>query len=193
MHFEGNLALGVDQMISNRRTDFATASETLIRDGGTTESWFEAEAVAKGGCLFPCLIELYLKDCPPKLQEFPSLPPKLRKLEINNIGLAAIRNLTIRNDGDLIYLKGLKGLGTTKNSQLILNKLIIKDPSVLLMESLSNITSIQKLTIKGNDELVSFLVETEQWFLQVSSCLRELNFISLKSLQTLHLFLGLMK
>ncbi|KAI0514203.1 hypothetical protein KFK09_010238 [Dendrobium nobile] len=139
----------------------------------------------------------------PKLQELPSLPPKLRKLEIDNIGwktfnllqgtsncyiissLAAIRDLTIRNCGDLIYLKGLKDLGTTENSQLILNELIIKDPSVLLMEPLSSITSIQKLTIKVNDELVSFPVETEQWFLQVSSYLRELNFISLKSLQYL--------
>ncbi|KAH0459691.1 hypothetical protein IEQ34_012505 [Dendrobium chrysotoxum] len=99
----------------------------------TKKSWFEVEVVAKGGCLFPCLIELYLRDCP-KLQELPSLPPKLRKLEIDNIGcktfnllqgtsngyiissLAAIRNLIIRNGSDLIYLKGLKGLGTTKNS-----------------------------------------------------------------------------
>ncbi|KAH0455599.1 hypothetical protein IEQ34_015631 [Dendrobium chrysotoxum] len=43
------------------------------------ESWFEAEVVAKGGCLFPCLIELYLRDCP-KLQELASLPRKLKKL-----------------------------------------------------------------------------------------------------------------
>ncbi|KAH0463486.1 hypothetical protein IEQ34_008068 [Dendrobium chrysotoxum] len=122
-----------------------------------------------------------LEDCP-KLQELPSLPPKLRKLEIDNIGsktfnllqgtsncyimssLAAVRNLIIRNCGDLIYLKGLKDLGTAKNSQLTLNELIIKDPSVLLMEPLSSITSIQKLTIKGNGELVSFPVETEHGF-----------------------------
>ncbi|KAL0919593.1 hypothetical protein M5K25_011696 [Dendrobium thyrsiflorum] len=181
---------------------FASLEVLHIERLEALEDWFDSTLAAADDRLFPCLIELYLKDCP-KLQELPTLPPKLRKLEIDNIGwktfnllqgtsnchiissLAAIRNLTIRNCGDLIYLKGPKDLGTTENSQLILNELIIKDPSVLLVEPLSSITSIQKLTIKGNDELVSFPVETEQWFLQVSSYLRELNFIRLKSLQSL--------
>ncbi|KAL0920715.1 hypothetical protein M5K25_009877 [Dendrobium thyrsiflorum] len=181
---------------------FASLEVLHIERLEALEDWFDSTLAAADDRLFPCLIELYLKDCP-KLQELPTLPPKLRKLEIDNIGwktfnllqgtsnchiissLAAIRNLTIRNCGDLIYLKGPKDLGTTENSQLILNELIIKDPSVLLVEPLSSITSIQKLTIKGNDELVSFPVETEQWFLQVSSYLRELNFIRLTSLQSL--------
>ncbi|KAI0519577.1 hypothetical protein KFK09_007028 [Dendrobium nobile] len=49
------------------------------------EGWFEAGVAAEDGCLFPCLIDLVLRDCP-KLKELPSLPPKLKSLEINGIG-----------------------------------------------------------------------------------------------------------
>ncbi|KAH0455389.1 hypothetical protein IEQ34_015421 [Dendrobium chrysotoxum] len=52
------------------------------------------------------------------------------------------------------------------------------------MEPLSNIPSIQKLTIKGNDELVSFSVETEQWFLQHAfPLLEKLHITKLKALK----------
>ncbi|KAH0461880.1 hypothetical protein IEQ34_009455 [Dendrobium chrysotoxum] len=47
--------------------------------------WFEAGVAAEDGCLFPCLIELVLHGCP-KLKELPSLPPKLKRLEIDGIG-----------------------------------------------------------------------------------------------------------
>ncbi|KAH0435950.1 hypothetical protein IEQ34_026498 [Dendrobium chrysotoxum] len=45
------------------------------------EDWFEAGVAAEDGCLFPCLIELNLIDCP-KLKELPYLPPKLKSLKI---------------------------------------------------------------------------------------------------------------
>ncbi|XP_020691537.1 putative disease resistance protein RGA3 [Dendrobium catenatum] len=43
------------------------------------EDWFEAGVAAEDGRLFPCLIELSIRDCP-KLKELPSLPPMLREL-----------------------------------------------------------------------------------------------------------------
>ncbi|KAL0920632.1 hypothetical protein M5K25_009780 [Dendrobium thyrsiflorum] len=49
------------------------------------EDWFEAGVAAEDGCLFPCLIELDLFYCP-KLKELPSLPPKLKLLDIYRIG-----------------------------------------------------------------------------------------------------------
>ncbi|PKU62280.1 Disease resistance protein RGA2 [Dendrobium catenatum] len=49
------------------------------------EDWFEAGVAAEDGCLFPCLIELTLVDCP-KLKELHSLPPKLNSLHIYKIG-----------------------------------------------------------------------------------------------------------
>ncbi|XP_020673619.1 putative disease resistance protein RGA4 [Dendrobium catenatum] len=49
------------------------------------EDWLEAGITAEDGCLFPCLIELNLYHCP-KLKELPSLPSKLMRLEIYNIG-----------------------------------------------------------------------------------------------------------
>ncbi|KAL0927184.1 hypothetical protein M5K25_001347 [Dendrobium thyrsiflorum] len=107
------------------------------------EAWFDAEAVAEGDCLFPCLTELYLRDCQ-NLQELPFLPPKLKKLEIDNIGWKAFNWLQCASNG-----------------------------------------CIQELKITRNDELVSFPIEAEQWFLQVSSSLHKLYFMKLKSLQSL--------
>ncbi|KAL0920589.1 hypothetical protein M5K25_009734 [Dendrobium thyrsiflorum] len=49
------------------------------------EDWFEAGVAAEDGCLFPCLIELEIENCP-KLKELPSLPPKLKDLHIYKIG-----------------------------------------------------------------------------------------------------------
>ncbi|KAI0496773.1 hypothetical protein KFK09_023097 [Dendrobium nobile] len=49
------------------------------------EDWFEAGVAAEDGCLFPCLTELVLFDSP-KLKELPSLPSKLKSLEIRRIG-----------------------------------------------------------------------------------------------------------
>ncbi|KAI0503730.1 hypothetical protein KFK09_014669 [Dendrobium nobile] len=49
------------------------------------EDWFEAGVAAEDGCLFPCLIQLFLRDCP-KLKELPSLPPKLKSLDIRSTG-----------------------------------------------------------------------------------------------------------
>ncbi|XP_028555005.1 uncharacterized protein LOC114580717 [Dendrobium catenatum] len=195
----------------------------VLKIGGlkALEDWFEAGVAAKDGCLFPCLIELYLCDCP-KLKEFPSLPSKLKSLKIRltwwktlnfcsnsnpvpletlevsrcpNItslpladeiaSLAALRYLEIRDCPNLISLGRYQEVETTNNCHLKLSDLWISDPSVLLMEPLRSIASIKMLNIWGNDEVVSFPNGAEQWFLKVRSSLSELQFSSLKSLESL--------
>ncbi|KAL0921643.1 hypothetical protein M5K25_008737 [Dendrobium thyrsiflorum] len=184
--------------------------------------WFEAGVAAEDGCLFPCLIELFLVDCP-KLKELPSLPSKLKRLRISEIGwttlnfcsnsnplnpleslwviqcpnitslpladeisrLAALRYLRIIDCPNLISLGRYREVETTNNCHLMLSDLSISDPLVLLMEPLRSIASLKKLRIEDNDELVSFPNEAEQWFLKVRPSLSELQFGSLKSLESL--------
>ncbi|KAL0920756.1 hypothetical protein M5K25_009921 [Dendrobium thyrsiflorum] len=76
------------------------------------ENWFDAAAVAEGDCLFPCLTELYLRDCQ-NLQELPFLPPKLKKLEIDNIGWKAFNWLQCASNGCIQELK------ITRNDELV--------------------------------------------------------------------------
>ncbi|KAL0912594.1 hypothetical protein M5K25_018576 [Dendrobium thyrsiflorum] len=99
--------------------------------------------------------------------------------------LVALKNSTIINCHNLISLRGLQEVELTENCQFRLSKLVISGPSMLQMVPLRCINSIQKLKIKDNDELVSFPIDAEQWFLQVSSSLGELDFKRLKSLQFL--------
>ncbi|KAL0928765.1 hypothetical protein M5K25_000686 [Dendrobium thyrsiflorum] len=185
------------------------------------ENWFDAGVAAEDECLFPCLTELELKDCP-KLEELPSLAPKLKSLAVDNIGwktlncgcisnsipletlvvsrcpnitslpladeiarLVALRYLIIKDCPNLISLGGHQEVETIKNYQLKLTNLTINDPSILSMEPLRSFTSLEKLTIEENDELVSFSTEAEQWFVKVSSSLYELELKNLQSLQSL--------
>ncbi|KAH0463426.1 hypothetical protein IEQ34_008008 [Dendrobium chrysotoxum] len=185
------------------------------------EDWFEAGVAAEDGCLFPCLVELELFDCP-MLKELPSLPSKLKRLEIDRIGwttlnfcsnsnpipletlmvfdcpniaslpladeiarLAALRYLEIKDCPNLISLGRYREVESTNNCHLMLSNLSISDPSVLLMEPLRSIASLKQLNIMGNDELVSFPNEAEQWFLKVRSSLCKLELLYLKSLQSL--------
>ncbi|KAL0928305.1 hypothetical protein M5K25_000178 [Dendrobium thyrsiflorum] len=186
------------------------------------EDWFEAGVAAdQDGCLFPCLIELELIDCP-KLKELRSLPPKLDFLWMENTGwttlnffsnsnpipletlevfgcqnitslpladeitrLAALRDLTIIKCPNLISLGRYREVETTNNCHLMLSDLRISDPLVLLMEPLTSIASLKRLYIMYNDELVSFPNEAEMWFLKVRSSLSELEFVCLKSLESL--------
>ncbi|KAH0463059.1 hypothetical protein IEQ34_007641 [Dendrobium chrysotoxum] len=99
--------------------------------------------------------------------------------------LAALKHLEIIKCPNLISLGRYREVETTNNCHLILNYLRISDPSVLLMEPLRSIASLKKLRIEKNDELVSFPNEAEQWFLKVRSSLFELQFVCLKSLQSL--------
>ncbi|KAH0452417.1 hypothetical protein IEQ34_019716 [Dendrobium chrysotoxum] len=49
------------------------------------KNWFEEGVAAEDGCLFPCLIELVLRGCS-VLKELPSLPSKIKTLEIQKLG-----------------------------------------------------------------------------------------------------------
>ncbi|KAH0463520.1 hypothetical protein IEQ34_008102 [Dendrobium chrysotoxum] len=199
---------------------FPLLEELYIRGLEALEDWFEEGVAAEDGCLFPCLIELVLFKCP-KLKELPSLPPKLKSLQIEKTGwttlnfcsnsnpipletlkvsncqnitslyladetarLAALRYLTITNCPNLISLGRYREVETTNNCHLVLSSLNISDPSVLLMEPLRSIASLEMLSIMENDELVSFSNEVEQWFLRVRSSLSNLEFAKLKSLQS---------
>ncbi|PKU65058.1 Putative disease resistance RPP13-like protein 1 [Dendrobium catenatum] len=62
---------------------FPLLEELRIYKLEALEDWFEAGVAAEDGCLFPCLIELYLRGCP-KLKELPSLPSKLKSLLMEN-------------------------------------------------------------------------------------------------------------
>ncbi|KAH0463572.1 hypothetical protein IEQ34_008154 [Dendrobium chrysotoxum] len=207
--------------LQNMYCVFPLLEELYIGGLEELEDWFEAGVAAEDGCLFPCLIELKIYDCP-KLKELPSLPPKLKSLSIETMGwktlnfwsssnpipletlkvsdcpnikslpladeiarLAALRYLTIKRCPNLISLGRYREVENTNNCHLILSDLSISDPSVLLMEPLRRIASLEKLSISYNDELVSFPNEAEQWFLKVRSSLSELQFSFLKSLESL--------
>ncbi|XP_020596287.1 putative disease resistance protein RGA3, partial [Phalaenopsis equestris] len=152
------------------------------------EHWFDA---TEDAWPFPCLHILRLKDCP-NLQELSSRPPNLWNLEIDNVGWKAFnwlpgiddrcRYISIKNCSNFNYIRQQKNSETFKK---IINKVIVNDLSVLLMEPLRSITSFEELSIEENDDLISFTIEAEQWFLQFSLSLLELNFRRLKSLQSL--------
>ncbi|KAI0503731.1 hypothetical protein KFK09_014670 [Dendrobium nobile] len=122
------------------------------------------------------LQSLWVCDCPNII----SLP-----LADEIARLAALRSLTITDCPNLISLGRYREVETSNNCYLILSDLWISDPSVLLMEPLRSIASVKKLRIEGNNEVVSFSNEVEQWFLTVRSSLSELIIINLKSLQSL--------
>ncbi|KAL0927786.1 hypothetical protein M5K25_001996 [Dendrobium thyrsiflorum] len=68
------------------------------------EDWFEAGVAAEDGCLFPCLIELDLSYCP-KLKVLPSLPCKLKRLKIDDIGWKTLNCCSISNSISLETLE----------------------------------------------------------------------------------------
>ncbi|PKU87878.1 hypothetical protein MA16_Dca027590 [Dendrobium catenatum] len=140
------------------------------------EDWFEAGVAAEDGCLFHCLIQLRVYGCP----NITSLP-----LADEIARLAALRYLIMIICPNLISLGRYREVETTNNCHLMLSDLFISDPSVLLMEPLRSIASLKKLSIWSNDELFTFTNESEQWFMKVRSSLSEMNFLFLKSLQSL--------
>ncbi|XP_020573929.1 putative disease resistance protein RGA1 [Phalaenopsis equestris] len=95
-------------------------------------------------CVFPSLKVLHIENLKSiGGLELPSLPPKLKKMEIENMGWESFNwlqdtnnccSITIHNCGNLKYLRG-ETLRTT-----------------LLMEPLRNITSLQRLPIFHNKE-----------------------------------------
>ncbi|XP_020576512.1 putative disease resistance protein RGA3 [Phalaenopsis equestris] len=175
------------------------------------EDWFDGAAA--NDCFFPCLTELSLVNCP-NLQELPYLPPKLRKMKIQNIGwkaaliykqetnnccLETLRVLSCPNITSLHSVGGRQQLDSgIEKFQVILSQVVIDDSSLLLTVS---IASLEKLTICNDDvlqSLPSFLerlsslkilhvenVPRLQQLLHIPTSLKELHLKYLESLQCL--------
>ncbi|PKU59096.1 putative disease resistance protein RGA3 [Dendrobium catenatum] len=62
---------------------FPLLEELYIYGLEALEDWFEAGVAAEDGCLFPCLTDMRLYNCP-KLKELPSLPSEFKRLTVYN-------------------------------------------------------------------------------------------------------------
>ncbi|KAI0513477.1 hypothetical protein KFK09_009500 [Dendrobium nobile] len=103
------------------------------------EDWFEAGVAAEDGCLFPCLIQLRLFNCP-KLKELPSLPPKLKGLNIANMGWKTLNFCSNSNPIPLVSLEAYHCPN------------IISLP---LADEIARLAALRYLTIKGCPNLIS--------------------------------------
>ncbi|KAH0467083.1 hypothetical protein IEQ34_004321 [Dendrobium chrysotoxum] len=167
------------------------------------EDWFEAGVATEDGCLFPCLIELVLENCP-KLKVFPSLPSKLKSLQIDGIGWTTLNFCSNLNPIPLesLWVHHCPNITSLHLADEIarlaaLRYLEIRDcPNLISLERYREVETTNnchlmlrdlriKLRIVGNDELVSFPNEAGQWFLKVRPSPSELRLFSLKSLQSL--------
>ncbi|XP_020595737.1 disease resistance protein RGA2-like [Phalaenopsis equestris] len=146
------------------------------------ENWFDEAGAAADDCFFPCLTELFLENCP-NLQELPYLPPKLKKMKIQNIGwktalICKQEDLLCPNITSSLSLGGLQQAESNiEKFQLILCDVVIDEPSLL---PTVNIASLEMLRICNNDVLQSLPSSLERL-----SSLKELNLQFLKSLQCL--------
>ncbi|PKU81834.1 putative disease resistance protein RGA1 [Dendrobium catenatum] len=103
------------------------------------EDWFEAGVTAEEGCLFPCLIQLYLVDCS-KLKELPSLPPKLKSLEIRSTGW---KTLNFCSNSNPIPLESLE---------------VFDCPNIIslpLADEIARLAALRSLTIRYCPNLIS--------------------------------------
>ncbi|PKU77867.1 Putative disease resistance protein RGA4 [Dendrobium catenatum] len=150
------------------------------------EDWFDARAVAKGDKLFPSLTELYLRDCQ-HLQELPFLPPKLKKLKIDNIGWKAfnwlqcssnccIQELTITKNDELVSFPNEAEQWFPQVSSS-LHKLYFMELKSLqsLPSSLASLSSLKILHVKNAPQL--------QMLPNIPASLEKLVLDNLKSLQ----------
>ncbi|KAI0503557.1 hypothetical protein KFK09_014491 [Dendrobium nobile] len=103
------------------------------------EDWIEAGIAAEDGCLFPFLIELVLKKCP-KLKELPSLPPKLKSLEIQSTGW---NTLNFCSNSNPIPLQSLEVYDCPNIT------------SVSLADEIARLAALRSLTITKCPNLIS--------------------------------------
>ncbi|KAL0920631.1 hypothetical protein M5K25_009779 [Dendrobium thyrsiflorum] len=110
-----------------------------IRGLEALEDWFEAGVAAEDGCLFPCLIELELFDCP-KLKELPSLPSKLKSLKMRLMGW---KTLNCCSNSNPIPLETLE---------------VIRCPNITslpLADEIARLAALRYLTIRDCPNLIS--------------------------------------
>ncbi|KAH0449723.1 hypothetical protein IEQ34_020415 [Dendrobium chrysotoxum] len=94
---------------------------------------------AEDGCLFHCLIELVLINCP-KLKESPSLPLKLKGLKIISIGWKTLNCCSISNSISLEFFVVYYYPNIT---------------SLLLADEIARLGALRYLTIKRCPNLIS--------------------------------------
>ncbi|KAL0928302.1 hypothetical protein M5K25_000175 [Dendrobium thyrsiflorum] len=103
------------------------------------EDWFEAGVAAEDGCLFPCLIKLLLRNCP-KLKELPSLPPKLKSLDMENTGWTTLNFCSNSNPIPLEKLEVYNCPNIT---------------SLFLADEIARLTALRDLRITNCPNLIS--------------------------------------
>ncbi|KAL0910428.1 hypothetical protein M5K25_021410 [Dendrobium thyrsiflorum] len=103
------------------------------------EDWFEAGVAAEDGCLFPCLIELELFDCP-KLKELPSLPSKLKSLKMRLMGWKTLNCCSNSNPIPLETLEVFRCPNIT---------------SLPLADEIARLAALRYLTIRDCPNLIS--------------------------------------
>ncbi|PKU72516.1 Putative disease resistance protein RGA4 [Dendrobium catenatum] len=108
------------------------------------EDWFEAGVAAEDGCLFPCLTDLVLYNCP-KLKELPSLPSELKRLVIRRTGWTT---LNFRSNSNPIPLKSLEVFHCPNIT------------SLLLADEIARLAALRKLKIQKCPSLI-FLGEMQ--------------------------------
>ncbi|KAL0921664.1 hypothetical protein M5K25_008761 [Dendrobium thyrsiflorum] len=104
------------------------------------EDLFEAGVAAEDGCLFPCLIELVLLNCP-MLKELPSLPSKLKELHIYRIGWTTLNFISNSNPIPL------ESLGVIHCPNIT---------SLPLADEIARLAALRDLIIKNCPNLISF-------------------------------------
>ncbi|KAI0496777.1 hypothetical protein KFK09_023101 [Dendrobium nobile] len=103
------------------------------------EDWFEAGVAAEDGCLFPCLTDMRLYNCP-KLKELPSLPSELKSLVILRTGWTTLK---FRSNSNPIPLETLY---------------VVECPnitSLLLADEIARLAALRELTIRKCPNLIS--------------------------------------
>ncbi|KAL0924552.1 hypothetical protein M5K25_005390 [Dendrobium thyrsiflorum] len=165
------------------------------------EDWFEAGVAAEDECLFPCLIQLNLSECP-KLKELPSLPSKLKSLQIDNCPkLKELPSLPSKIKSLQILMTGWKTLNFCSNSNPIpLEKLRVLDcpniTSLPLANEIARLAALRDLTIRDCPNLISLgeipttnnshLILSDLWISDPSVLLME-PLRSITSLKTLNI------
>ncbi|KAH0463571.1 hypothetical protein IEQ34_008153 [Dendrobium chrysotoxum] len=125
--------------VNDKYHAFPSLEVLHISDLEALEDWFEAGVAAEDGCLFPCLIKLALYNCP-KLKELPSLPSKLKSLEIVRIGWTT---LNFCSNSNPIPLETLNVCRCRKIT------------SLLLADEIARLAALRYLTITKCPNLIS--------------------------------------
>ncbi|KAL0920713.1 hypothetical protein M5K25_009875 [Dendrobium thyrsiflorum] len=131
---------------------FPLLEQLFIAGLEALEDWFEAGVAAEDGCLFPCLIQVDLFNCP-KLKELPSMPSKLKRLKIHFTGWKTLNCCSISNS---IPLERLEVSRCPNITSLHLSDEIARLAALrfLAIENCPNLISLGELPTINNCHLI---------------------------------------